>query len=97
MEVAREALDLAKDVDRRVNAHEDICAIRYRQLEGGIGAVKSEIGDVKKIIAWAGTTGFGIIIAALAFFIKAQLDANYEMQRTVQNLQQSQTVYEQPK
>lgn len=80
MEVARRALDLARDVERRVEGHEDICAYRYKQLE-------SSIGDVKKTITWAGTTGFGIIMAALAFFIKGQFDANAEMQKTIQQLQ----------
>lgn len=96
MQVAREALDLARDVDRRVNGHEDICAIRYRQLEHNITEVKSDIGDVKKILAWAGTTGFGIIMAALAFFIKVQFDANSEMQKTIQELQ-TQSMYERTK
>jgi len=84
IDIARKALELARDVERRVDGHEDICAIRYRQLEGSIG-------DVKKIITWAGTTGFGIIMAALAFFINGQFDANKEMQKTIQNLQQQQS------
>ncbi len=94
MLVAREALDLAKDVDHRVNAHEDICALRYKRLEENITAVKSDVGDVKKIIAWAGTTGFAIILGVLGFLMKAQFDANTEMQRTIQNLQQQTSQYE---
>lgn len=96
MHIAREALDLARDVDHRVNNHEDICALRYKRLEENITSVKSEVGDVKTILAWAGTTGFGIIMAALAFFIKVQFDANAEMQKTVQELQQTRPYEERP-
>lgn len=108
MRVAREALDLAKDVDHRVNAHEDICALRYKRLEENITAVRSEvatttatlksdIGDIKKILAWAGTTGFAVILAVLGVLVKAQFDSNTEMQRTIQDLQRHQSVYEQPR
>lgn len=87
MDVARKALELARDVERRVDGHEDICAIRYRQLEGSVA-------DVRKIITWAGTTGFALIMGALIYFINGQFDANKEMQRTIQNLQQQQGRYE---
>lgn len=97
MRVAREALDLAKDVDHRVNAHEDICALRYKRLEENITDVKSDVADVKKLLATAGTIGFGIILSVLGFLLKLQVDANNDMQKAVQNLQQQQTVYERPK
>ncbi len=63
-------LDLAKGVEWRVDAHEDICALRYKQLETDIVAVKDEIGDVKKILGWTGTTAFAIIMAVLGFLNK---------------------------
>jgi len=95
--VAREALDLARKVELRVDGHEDICALRYARLEENITASRAEIGDIKKILAWAGTTSLGIILAVLGILMKAQFDANTEMQKTIQNLQQQQTVYERPK
>lgn len=105
MSVAREALDLAKDVDHRVNAHEDICALRYARLEENItatrtevatttSALKSDIGDIKKILAWAGTTSLAVILAVLGFLLKLQVDANTDMQKAVQNLQQQSDTYE---
>jgi len=94
--VAREALDLARKVEMRVDGHEDICAERYKRLEENISNVKSETGDIKKILAWAGTTGFAVILAVLGFLLKLQVDANTDMQKAVQNLQQQQTVYERP-
>ncbi len=98
--VAREALDLAKDVDRRMDGHEDICAIRYRSLENSIAHVKNElsasVGDIKKVLAWAGGTAFIGLIGALSFFLKVQFDANADMQRSLQNLQQHQGAYERP-
>lgn len=87
MDVARKAWELARDVERRVDGHEDICAIRYRQLEGSVA-------DVRKIITWAGTAAFTLIMGALIYFIQGQFDANKEMQKTIQNLQQQQSNYE---
>lgn len=87
MDVARKAWELARDVERRVDGHEDICAIRYRQLEGSVA-------DVRKIITWAGTGAFTLIMSALIYFIQGQFDANKEMQKTIQNLQQQQSNYE---
>lgn len=87
MDVARDALDLARDAQRKIDGHENICALRYAQLDNSIKSVKS-------IISWAGTTGFALIMGALIFFIKGQFDANAEMQKTIQNLQQQQATYE---
>lgn len=95
--VAHEALDLARKVELRANSHEDICALRYERLEENITNVKSDVGDVKKILAWAGTTGFAVILGVLGFLLKLQVDANTDMQKAVQNLQQQQGAYERPK
>lgn len=99
--VAREALDLAKDVDRRVNSHEDICALRYEQLHASIAAVKKDVGDsvgdIKKVLGWAGATLVVVMMSVLGFFLKAQFDANAEMQRQLNSLQQQPSEYEQPK
>ena len=91
--IAREALDLARNVEMRVNGHEDICAVRYGSLDTKISNVSNDVGDVKRILAWAGTTGFAVILSVLGFLMKAQFDANAEMQRTIMNLQQSQSLY----
>lgn len=90
MDVARKALDLAKDVERRVDGHEDICALRYKQLEGSIA-------DVKNVIAWVGGTVVLAMIGALAFFLKANFDMTSELQRQLTSMQQQQSVYEQRK
>lgn len=89
MDVARRALELARDVERRVDGHEDICAIRYKQLD-------TNINDVKRIISWAGVTGFTVIMGALAFFIKGQFDANVQLQKAVQEIQQTQSAFSTP-
>ena len=99
--VARQALDLAKDVERRVDSHEDICALRYAQLEASVSAVKTEVassvGDIKKILGWAGAAGFTILIGLLGFFLKAQYDSNQKLADRIESLQQQQSVYEQSK
>lgn len=98
--VAREALDLAKDVERRVDSHEDICALRYSQLEASIAAVKSEVsssvGDIKKLLGWVGSLAVITMLAALGFFLKAQHDSMQRMEDTLRAYQ-TQGVYEQSK
>jgi hypothetical protein len=99
--VAREALDLAKDVERRVESHEDICAIRYASLEASIQAVEkkldSSVGDIKTVLGWVGGTGFLVLVAALGFFLKAQFESNRILEEQMKALQQQQSAYEQPK
>ena len=97
---AREALDLAKDVDRRIDSHEDICALRYQQLHNEIAAVRKEVsssvGDIKKVLGWVGSLAVLTMLAALGFFLKAQHDSVQRMQETLRAYQ-TQGVYEQPK
>lgn len=101
MLVAREALDLAKDVDRRVMSHEDICAIRYKALEIGLESLRTEVtgsvNDIKKVLGWAGGLLVVTMIGVLGFFLKAQFDLTSEMQRQMISLQQQPSGYEQPK
>lgn len=116
MQIARDALDLAKDVDHRVSSHEDICALRYARLEENMTAARAEMAlnmnslkndmsaqqqifkeenkDIKRILAWAGTTAFGVILAALGFLMVEQFNANAEMQRTLHELQMKSDGYE---
>lgn len=90
-QTARQALDLARDVEHRIDSHEDICAFRYAQLDSSIKAVRDEVsasvGDIKKVIGWAGSLAFVIIIGALGFFLKAQFDSYQKMEDTIEALQ----------
>lgn len=99
-DIAREALDLAKDVERRVDSHEDICAIRYAQLEASIAAVRTEVsssvGDIKKVLGWVGGLAVVTMLAMLGFFLKAQYDSYQKMEDTLRALQ-TQGGYEQSK
>ena len=101
MNVARDALDLAKDVERRVDSHEDICAIRYKALENGLSQLRidmnSNVGDIKKVLGWASGLIVITMIGGLGFFLKAQFDNAGELQRQLQSLQQRQSVYERSK
>lgn len=88
---AREALDLAKDVDRRIVSHEDICALRYQQLHNEIAAVRTEVsssvGDIKKVLGWVGSLAVVTMLAALGFFLKAQHDSMQRMEDTLRAYQ----------
>ena len=94
---ARVALDLAKDVERRVDSHEDICALRYQQLHNEIAAVRTEVstsvGDIKKVLGWVGSLAVLTMLAALGFFLKAQHDSMQKMEDTLRAYQ-TQGVYE---
>lgn len=75
--VAYEALNLSKQNTRDIEAHEDLCAERYKNIN-------TSISEIKSILKWAGTTGFVIIIGLLSFLAKAQFDANSTAQRAAQ-------------
>lgn len=71
--VAYEALNLSKQNTRDIEAHEDLCAERYNNIN-------NSIGEIKSILKWAGTTGFLIIIGLLGFLAKTTWEAKEQAQ-----------------
>lgn len=67
-EVAYEALNLARQNARDIEGHEDICAERYQNIH-------EKLGMIFRIIAWAGGTGFLLIMGLLAFLAKTQFES----------------------
>lgn len=72
--MAREANDKAERALRDIEGHEDICAERYRNIN-------EKLGMLFKIIAWAGGTGFLLIMGLLAFLAKTQFESINALQK----------------
>lgn len=68
--VARQALTRADSAHAEIEKHEEVCAERY-------GNIKQEIGEIKTILKWAGSTLFLLIIGALAWSIRMQISSAY--------------------
>jgi len=68
-DVAYQALTLARQANRDIEKHEDICAERY-------DGINKTMDEIKSILKWAGGFGFTVIITLLGFLAHAQFDAN---------------------
>lgn len=71
-EVAYQALNLAKQNERDITAHEDLCAERY-------GNINSSISELKSIFKWAGGALFTLLLAAFGFLINQTVTANHSL------------------
>lgn len=82
--VAYEALNLARSTQSDQEKHEDICAIRYQNIN-------DSIADIKGWMKWAGGGAFTLIMSVLAFLAVAQFNANdaarQEQQAKIEALQ----------
>lgn len=74
MTIDQDARDKANAALAQIDAHEDICAIRYQ-------GIQTEISGMKRIITWAGAAAFSVIIGMLGFLARAQFDAVEQMRR----------------
>ena len=72
LEAARAAQKKADEVGAAGEAHEDICAERY-------GNINEKIGTLFKLLAWGGTTALMLILGLLSFLAKAQFDSITEL------------------
>lgn len=70
-QVARDkANQAAADAEKaleRMEGHEDLCAMRY-------GNINDTLTTIKHILGWAGTTIFGLLVATLGWLIVQQID-----------------------
>lgn len=64
-----------EEADRAVEAHEAICAERYKNLQASFGGVQKEMGMLWRILAWAGSTTLLLILGLLGFLAKVQFDS----------------------
>jgi hypothetical protein len=65
-QVARDKAQKAVD---DLSGHEDLCAERYKNINDTLKTIKS-------ILAWAGTTIFGLLIATLGWLVIQQVSRN---------------------
>lgn len=76
MSTANEAMERANSAHEKIDAHEDLCAERYAHIHTAIAGVKDTVGNIMKVLAWGGTTVFGLLIAALAFMATRSVGTN---------------------
>lgn len=76
MTSAAEAFNHAQSAHDKVEAHEDLCAERYAHINTKLDGVNSTVGTILKILAWGGTTIFGLLIGCLVFFATRSLSTN---------------------
>lgn len=78
--VAYDALNLAKQNERDINHHEDICAERYKNINDSMLAIEQRadkgFSEIKGILKWAGGALFSIILGLLAFLAQQQFVSN---------------------
>jgi len=75
--VAYDALNLARQVERDIESHEELCAERY-------AGIHEKIHEIKSLIGWAGGVAFSIIVAVLGFLAVQMLSANDQARRDQQ-------------
>jgi len=74
--VALEARDIARAATSKIEAHEDLCATRYANIE-------KQLARFEGIFKWAGTTLFVLIVGMLGWSLKQQISANDAMREAL--------------
>jgi hypothetical protein len=92
---ANEAMQHAQAAHEKIDTHEDLCAERYAHIHTAIDGVKNvmgteiasikkTVGTILKILAWGGTTVFGMLMVVLGFLATRAItnsDAQSDMLR----------------
>lgn len=65
-QVARDKATKAAD---DIEGHEALCAERYKNIN-------DTLGTIKRILAWAGTTIFGLLVGTLGWLVVQQVNRN---------------------
>jgi hypothetical protein len=88
---AQEAMARAEAAHIKIDAHEDLCAERYAHIHTAIGGVKASVGTVLKILAWGGSTIFGLLVVLIGFLAVRSISSNdSELQKLRQQVDQMQ-------
>ena len=86
---ASEAFAHAQSAHDKIDAHEDLCAERYAHIQTTIGNVTKTVDTILKVLAWGGTTIFGLIVLCLGFLAARAINVNdSEVDRLRAELQQ---------
>jgi hypothetical protein len=68
-DLARHAMDLATAADNKINAHEDLCAERYKNINDSLSLIM-------KFIGWGGAAMAGLVLSLLAWSLNEQVKTN---------------------
>jgi len=68
-DLARDAMDLAREADNKINAHEDLCAERYKNIN-------DSLSRITKLMGWGGALLAGMILGLLGWSLNSQVEAN---------------------
>jgi hypothetical protein len=63
------ARDKAQKANDELEGHENLCAERYKNINDTLKTIKS-------ILAWAGTTIFGLLMVTLGWLVVQQVNRN---------------------
>jgi predicted transglutaminase-like cysteine proteinase len=85
MSTANEAMARADAAHIKIEKHEDLCAERYAHIHTSISAVDKSVGELKKIVAWGGSTVFGLLILVLGFLGARAINGNDQRVDQLQN------------
>lgn len=78
--LAREAMDLAREADNKINAHEDLCFERYKHIN-------DSLSRIMKILGWGGTTLATLIIGVLGWAMLELYSANQKAMTHLQEVE----------
>ena len=62
-------MDLAREADNKINAHEDLCAERYKNIN-------ESLSRIMKLIGWGGSFLAVLIVGLLGWSLNNQVEAN---------------------
>lgn len=71
--VAYEARNRANAAHDKIEAHEDLCAERYRNIN-------ESVAEIKNILKWAGSGIIGLMLTVLGWLVLQQIDNNRQDQ-----------------
>lgn len=78
------ALSKAEAAEFKVEAHEDLCAERYKRLEDSISTVRDAVQTILKIIGWGGSLLATVLIGLAAYFGARSMTNNDTQLQTLQ-------------
>jgi predicted transglutaminase-like cysteine proteinase len=82
---AAEAMARADAAHVKIESHEDLCAERYAHIHTSVAGVKQTVDTVLKVLAWGGSTVFGLLILVLGFLGARAINGNDQRVDQLQN------------
>lgn len=76
--VAFKALDMGKANTLAIEAHEDLCAERYANINTTVGDVKASVKEIKALLGWVGAAFFTVMVSGMGYLISLTISANHD-------------------